>query len=68
MIKVKVLHMFNMSLNKHIFTFSSIIHKREMKRRSNVTKRQKVRRTSETALRSAGGTRRYEEGRVSEVE
>lgn len=49
-------------------TFSSIIHRREMKSRSNVTKRRKVRRTSEMALRSAGGTNRYGEGSDSDVE
>ena len=48
-------------LNRHptqALTFSSMIQRREMKRRSKVTKRQKVRRTSEMALRSAGGVGR----------
>lgn len=39
-----------------------------MKSRSKVTKRQKVRRTSEMALRSAGGTNRYCGGRDRDVE
>lgn len=59
-------------VKKHIrhpeLTFSSIIHRSEMKSRSKVTKRQKVRRTSEMVLRSAGGTNRYGEGRDIEVE
>lgn len=51
-----------------LLTFSSMIHRREMKSRSNVTKRQKVRRTSEMALRSAGGTNRYGDGMDRVVE
>lgn len=43
-------------------TFSSMIQRREMKSRSKVTKRQKVRRTSEMALRfSRGGGMKCEE-------
>ena len=43
-------------------TFSSMIQSREMKSRSKVTKRQKVRRTSEMARRfSGGGGRKWEE-------
>lgn len=49
-------------------TLSSMIHRSEMKSRSKVTKRQKVRRTSEMVLRSAGGTNRYGEGSDKEVE
>lgn len=39
-----------------------------MKSRSKVTNRQKVRRTSEMALRSAGGTNRYGDGMDMDVE
>lgn len=39
-----------------------------MKRRSKVTKRQKVRRTSEIFLRSAGGVNRYGDGMDIDVE
>lgn len=52
----------------YTLTFSSIIQRSEMKRRSNVTKRQKVRRTSEMILRSAGGINMYGEGRDIDVE
>ena len=51
-----------------MLTLSSMIHRREMKSRSNVTKRQKVRRTSEMALRSAGGMNRYGDGMDRVVE
>lgn len=39
-----------------------------MKSRSKVTNRQKVRRTSEMTLRSAGGTNRYGGGMDMDVE
>lgn len=42
-------------------TFSSMIQSKEMKSRSKVTKRQKVRRTSEMALRFSGGGRKCED-------
>lgn len=63
-------HLFDgqMHWRTRALTFSSIIHSREMKSRSKVTNRQKVRRTSEMALRSAGGTKRYGDGMDMDVE